>query len=579
MEYILDKAKKEIKKLLGNQDLEVETPPENIGVDLAVPIFKMAAKQKINPNQLANELLAKIKLDGTLFSKVEAKGAYLNFYFNNNKFIEGTINDFKSDDNYGSSDFGKGKTIVIDYSAPNIGKPFSIGHLRSTIIGQSLYNILSYLGYKVIGDNHIGDWGTQFGKLIAAYKKWGSRKEIEKEPIKKLLELYIKFHEKAGKDEGLNDDARKWFKKLEGGDKEAIEIWQWFKDLSLKEFDRIYRIIGIKFDETIGESCYKKYLDRVVEKLEKEKIAIWEIALDKEGEEVKSGEKVLLVNLEKFGIDTPLLFKKSDGTSLYATRDLAAIIYRLEKWHPFSILYVVGAEQKLYFQQLFKTFEIGFKKDYKSLPLLDHISFGMIRLPEGKMSTRKGRVVFLEDVLDEAIKRVNDILSDREMNKDEKDKVSKIVGIGAIKYADLSQNRIHDVMFDWNKILNLKGNSGPYLQYQYVRINSILEKTSFDKNTKIDSGLLSQKEELDLIKFIARFNERILASSQTYEPHILANYLFELAEKFSRFYEKVPVLKADNQELINSRLYLCYMTSQVLKTGLNLLGIDAPEKM
>lgn len=578
MEYTLDQAKNQIKKLI-NGDICIEIPPEDLGVDLAVPVFKLAAKDGKNPNQFAQELSEKIKLDDTLFSRVEVRGAYLNFYFDKDKYVSGIIENFKTNKDYGSSDLGRSKTIVIDYSHPNIAKPFSIGHLRSTIIGQSLYNIFSYLGYKVIGDNHIGDWGTQFGKLLAAYAKWGNRKEVEKDPIRKLLELYVKFHEEAEKNEELNNEARQWFKKLEEGDKEASEVWQWFKELSMQEFEKIYRELGVKFDEVIGESFYKNELDRVVKKLEKEKIATWEIALNKEGEEVESGEKVLIVNLEKEKIPSPLLIKKSDGTSLYATRDLATILYRIQKWQPSSILYVVGSEQKLYFEQLFKTFEIGYRKDFKTLPLLEHISFGMIRLSEGKMSTRKGRVIFLEDVLDEAISRVTDILNDREISKDEKENIAIIIGIGAIKYADLSQNRIHDIVFDWNKILNLKGNSGPYLQYQYVRINSILEKASFDKNIKIDSDLLLQKEELDLIKFIARFNERILASSQTYEPHILANYLFELAEKFSRFYEKCSVLKANNQQLVTSRLYLCYMTSQVLKKGLELLGIEVPEKM
>src|SRR3990167_9367658 len=418
MRYAIEKAKEEIKKLLKNNSLEIEIPPENIEADLAVPVFKLAVKK--NPNEFAQELAKKIKLDGTLFSKVEPKSAYLNFYFNNEIVTQEIIDDFRSNKKYGSTDLGKGKTIVVDYSAPNIAKPFSIGHLRSTIIGQSLYNIYSYLGYKVIGDNHLGDWGTQFGKLIAAYKMWGNKEKINKEPIKELLELYVKFHIEAEEDESLNDEARKWFKKLEEGDKEALEVWQWFKDISLKQFKFIYELLDIDFDEILGESFYKNDLDRVVGRLEKEKIAKWEIALDKDGEEIRSGEKVLLVNLEKFGIDTPLLIKKSDGTSLYATRDLATILYRIKTWQPSSILYIVGSEQKLYFQQLFKVFEIGYKNDHKTPPLLIHIPFGLIRLPEGKMSTRKGRVIFLEDVLNEAIKRVSDILNERSMNKKEK---------------------------------------------------------------------------------------------------------------------------------------------------------------
>ena len=569
----IEKAKKEIIDLVekagfAKAEIEVETPPENVGADFSVPVFRLAAKKKINPQVLAEKIVDKINLENSVFSKVERAGAYINFYLDYKKFNKLVFDEFNS---HIGCETG---TVVIDYSSPNIAKPFSVGHLRSTVIGQALYNIYKFLGYKVIGDNHLGDWGTQFGKLICAYKKWGDESKLKKDPMAESLRIYVKFHEEAKNDKKLEVEAREWFKKLESGDKEALEIWKLFRNLSLSEFKKIYQMLGVKFDEELGESFYQGKTTEIIALAKRKKIAKWALALDEDGKPSTANEKVLIIDLKKYGIDTPLLLEKSDGTTLYATRDLAAIKYRLGKWKPEKILYVVGAEQKLYFTQLFKAAEIlGFKSKF------EHIYFGLIRLSGGKMSTREGKVIFLKDVLNEATKKVGHILNDRDMNKTEKDEVSKIVGIGAIKYADLSQSRAKDIVFDWNKIITLKGNSGPYLQYQYVRIQSILKKSKSRNKDKVNPELLNSSEEIKLIKMLAGFNETLEKVISNSETHILTDYLFNLSESFSAFYEKYSVLKASSSDLIATRLYLCQIVSQILKTGLNLLGINLPNKM
>ncbi len=592
MKYVLDEAKKEltaaIEKAIKNipslkgiefvdiKDLIRDIPKDKgCGFSLMCMAFSDASNAK-NNYEIAKELEEKINASKLkYFNNIKNENGYLNFYFNTKKINQEVINNFqKLGTKYGMGKSGKDKTIIIDYSAPNIAKPFSIGHLRTTIIGQALYNIYESQGYKVIGDNHIGDWGTQFGKLITAYKKWGDRTKINQDPIKELLNLYIKFHKEAEIEPVLNDEAREWFKKLECGDSEARKIWQWMRDVSLEEFNVIYDMLGIKFDETLGESFYEDKMDEIVKMCEKKDLAKWVPALDENQIQTKN-EKVLMIDLKKYGIKTPALLKKSDGTTLYFTRDLATAKYRIKTWNPKKIIYVVGSEQKLYFRQLFKVLEL---LGYDS-KLFEHIYFGLINLSEGKMSTRAGRVIFLKDVLDEAIERVKNILVDRNLSKEEKAEIAGIVGIGAIKYADLSQDKKHNILFDWKRILNLKGNSGPYLQYQYVRIGSILAKGKFNKNNKVNSELLIKDEEKKLIQLMMHFNENIKNITVNHQVHNLANYLYELATEFSRFYEKVPVLKAENKDLKATRLYLCFMCSQILKSGLNLLGIEVPEKM
>ncbi len=590
MKYAIEQVKAELHKILQplfeGSDVEIRTPPPKVKADFAVPLFVMAKTRKTNPAKLAQELVEKVDLQDTLFQNVEPMGGYLNFNLDYTKFNQLVVQRFQeSDARYGSSELGKGKTVVIDYSAPNIAKPFSVGHLRSTVIGQAIYNIFSFLGYTVIGDNHIGDWGTQFGKLMCEYKRSGDKATVENSPIAELLKLYVKFHADAEKALSLEDEGRAWFKKLENGDSEAVELWKWFADLSWKEFERIYDMLGVKFDEVLGESFYNDKLEAVVQETFDKGLAEWGEAQARDGEESdepagtgeneREKEKVVLIQLEEHGISTPLLIQKSDGASLYATRDLATARYRIDRWNPEEMIYVVGGEQQLYFRQWFKVVELmGY--DNK----LSHAWFGMVRLPGGRMSTRKGRVIYLEDVLNEAVSRTQEILKERELSEAEKHDIARVVGIGAVKYADLSQNRTKDVVFDWDKMLNMQGDSGPYLQYAHVRIRSILRKSERAVDKKlVDGTLLTQEEEANLIKAIAQFPEIVKNAAEGYFPHVITAYLFSLAQTFSSFYKEIPVLKAESETLKHSRLYLCQMAGTVLKTGLGLLGIECPEKM
>lgn len=593
MEYALGKIKDSLRELLKpviGTTVEIIIPPPHIKADLAVPLFSIAGQSKKNPKDLAQELASSLDLKGTVFTRVEAQGGFLNFTLNPLKFCPLVLQDYTHlGSDFGRLKIGEGTTIVIDYSAPNIAKPFSVGHLRSTIIGQALYNIFVFLGYKVVGDNHIGDWGTQFGKLMVAYKKWGQKEQIDADPIKELLKLYVKFHEEAKEEPALEDEARQWFKKLETGDKEARDLWQWFTEISWKEFNRIYKLLGVNFDEVLGESFYNDQLQATVEEAFGKGLAEWDAVpaqkaeaaggIPGQADSVKDDQetsKVALIRLDKYGMEAPLLIQKSDGTSLYATRDLATAKYRIQRWKPKEIIYVVGGEQQLYFRQWLKVLELlGHKTKCV------HVWFGLIRMAEGKMSTRQGRVIFLEEVLDEATRRAEEILQDRPMDEGEKKKTAQIIGIGAVKYADLSQNRTKDILFNWKTMLNLHGDSAPYLQYAYVRIKSLLEKAgvkAIDPDG-VDGSLLTEEAEIALVKKLAQFPESIENAAREYFPHYIANYLFFLAQLFSTFYDQVPVIKTEDEKLKKTRLYLCQMTADVLKTGLGLLGIECPEQM
>jgi arginyl-tRNA synthetase len=587
MKYAMEQARDEILELIsragGSTELEVKQPPPNVEADLSVPVFRMAQREGSSPESMASDLASKIDLGGSVFSKVWAAGGFLNFTLDQVRFSSMVIGDLQRlGKNYGGSTEGLGRTIVIDYSSPNIAKPFSVGHLRSTILGQALYNVYSFLGYRVIGDNHIGDWGTQFGKLLSAFHRWGDREKVGANPIEELLQLYVRFHDEAEREPSLNDEGRAWFKKLETGDPRALDLWTWFKELSWLEFRRVYDLLEIQFDEVLGESFYNGMLADVVSEAFDCGVATWGVATAQgeddtpQSEEVHEEEKVALVPLEQYGMESPLIIQKSDGTSLYATRDLATAKYRIQRWQPVEILYVVGSEQSLYFRQMFKVLELLGHQSTKCV----HIDFGLVRLPEGRMSTRKGRVIFLEDVLKEAMSRAEALLEDRDMTPEEKREISRIVGIGAVKYADLSQSRTKEVLFDWGRMLNLKGDSAPYLQYAHARIQSMLRNMREPFNPKeIDFALLTTPDEWGLIKILAEFPELVKHAARTYSPHFLASYLFPLARAFNAFYHNVPVLRAETPVLRNSRLLLCQACAQVLQRGLGLLGIGVPDRM
>jgi len=548
------------KKLTDFEILEisVEHPKEKIHGDYATNVaLQIAKKAKKKPIEIAEMITSELKKQGlNLFEKIESvPPGFINFYLSQEALIAELKKILKEKNRYGSSKIGKGKTIVIDYSGVNIAKPFGIAHLRSTIIGQAIYNLYKHLGYKTIGDNHIGDWGTQFGKLIFAIKKWGSEEEIAKDPIKNLVNLYVKFHEEAEKRPELEDEGRKWFKKLEEGNKEARRLWKKCVKWSLKEFERIYKLLGVKIDYTLGESFYEPMLKDVIKE-----------ALNKKIAEKSEGAIIIRYPNDKL---PPLMIQKSDGATLYSTRDLATIKYRRKKFKPYRIIYEVGADQTLHFKQLFWAAELlgwGKRRDYV------HIPHGMMRLSTGRMRTRKGEIIFLEDVLNEAIKRSRKIVEEKNPNIKNKDKIAKIVGIGAVKYNDLSRHPSTNIIFDWGRVLNLRGNSGPYLQYTYVRAKSVIRKA---KTKRFKQGGLKDKKEIQLLKLLYRFPEIIEQAAENYAPNLICNYLFEISQNFNAFYESSPILRAENK----MRLSLVAATAQVVKNGLNLLGIEVLERM
>ena len=583
--YFLTRCREELVDLLAAQGMsikpaEIRDVESGIDADLAVPLFRIAKERGENPQASAERMAAALPLKGTRFASATALKGYLNLTFDKARFAQEVIADFsRNPDRYGSSEAGAGRAIVIDYSSPNIAKPFSVGHLRSTVIGQALHNILSFLGYQVIGDNHLGDWGTQFGKLLSAFSRWGSEEELERNPTAHLLSLYVRFHEEAKTNADLELEARDWFRRLETGDEEARSLWQRFVRMSTAEFGRIYTLLGVKFDSLRGESAYEDRLAGVISRALDRGVARREkpaAAMVTGGDEVGPDDTVVIIPLDDTGIETPLILQKSDGTSLYATREIATAEYRVERWHPEKMLYVVGKEQELYFRQ----FSAALAKLGINVPCI-HVTFGLVRLPEGRMSTREGRIVFLEDVIAEAIRRAEAVVQGRDLTADEKARISRIVGIGAIKYADLSQSRIKEVVFDWNRMLALDGDSAPYLQYAYTRTRSILRKAPdfAPSSFRPHPCALSLPEELTLLKSIARFPDSIVAAAESYEPHRIAGRIYRLARDFSAFYDKAPVLKAETPELRDARLFLVEMTGKVLATGLALLGIEVTDRM
>ncbi len=549
-------------------EILVERPEEKKHGDYSTNIaLKIAKIIKSNPIEIANEITKALSHLSTepLFENIEVVNGFINFHLFQKVLVDELKKILEEKDNYGSNKIGKSKTIVIDYSAPNIAKPFGIGHLRSTIIGQAVYNLYKFLGYKVIGDNHLGDWGTQFGKLIYAIKEWGSETEIAKDPIKNLLALYVKFHKKAEKNPALEEGGRQWFKKLEEGDKEAQRIWKKCVKWSLREFDRIYKLLGIKFDLVKGESFYQPMLKKIVKEALKKSVA-------------KESQGAIIIEYPN-NILPPFMIQKSDGATLYSTRDLATIKYRRTKFKPFKIIYDVGADQTLHFKQLFSAAELlGWGKSTNYV----HVIHGMMRLATGKMQTREGTIIFLENVLEEAIERSKKIVEEKnpKLSEGQKNKIAKIVGIGAVKYNDLCRHPATDIIFDWDKILNLEGNSGPYLQYAYARAKSIIRRSKITPNKILKNFKTSElKEEKSLLRVLNQFPEIIRDSAERYSPNLLCNYLFYLAQTFNNLYETLPILKAETEKLKIQRLALVLATSQIIKNGLKILGIEVLERM
>ena len=548
----------------------IEIPKDSKNGDYAFPCFRLAKEFKKAPPIIANEI--KEKLDKFIknnnentIEKIEIAGGYLNFFLNKSILTNEVLKEISDNDEYGRSQTGKGKNIVIDYSAPNIAKPFHIGHLRSTVIGAALYNIYKYLGYNTTGVNHLGDYGTQFGKMIEAYKMWHDEYDIEKDPINQMVEMYVRINNLCKEDEKVLESCRNNFKKLEDGDPYCVELWEKFRKLSLVEFQKVYDLLGSNFDSWNGEAFYSDKMQEIVD------------ILDKSGKLVESqGAKI--IDLEEKGISTPCIIVKSNGSTTYATRDLAAIMYRARTYDYDKALYVTSYEQVLHFKQVFEVAKLlGLDEKYTNG--LEHVSFGMMLSPTGKVSTREGNIIKLEDLLNEAIERANKVIEEKNPALENKEEIAKKVGIGAVIFNDLSNSRIKDEIFDWDTILNFQGETGPYVQYTYVRTKSVLEKVGkVQEFENINIEKLSDEYSLELIKLLYNFEDTLIQVTKKEEPYILSRYLIDLSKAFSSFYNENKIITEDI-ELQDARIYLTYATGKVLKIGAKLLGIEMPDKM
>lgn len=540
--------------------MEIPAKPE-MG-DYAFPCFRLAKTMRKAPNMIAADICSKIE-ENKIFSKIEPVAAYINFFTDKSVYAAEVMESIaKMGENYGTSEEGKGKTIVIDYSSPNIAKPFHVGHLRSTVIGSALYKIFEKMGYECVGVNHLGDWGTQFGKLIEAYKLWGSKEEVEEKGISELTRIYVKFHEEAEKDPSLDDRARAWFVKMQDGDEEAITLWKWFYDISIKEFERVYEKLGVKFDHYTGESFYNDKMAAIVDELKEKKL-------------LTESNGAMIVDFEDAKMP-PCLIIRTDGGTLYATRDITAAIYRKNTYDFDKCIYVTAIDQNLHFAQWFKVIE---KMGYDWSKDLVHVPFGLVSLEDGKLSTRKGKVVLMEDLLDEAVKKTMGIINDKNPDLPDKEEVAKEVGIGAVIFDDLYNGRIKDIVFSWDRMLNFDGETGPYVQYTHARACSVLKKAGYVKGTApIDYSVFTDDASVDVCKMLANYSAKIKEAASRYEPSVIARYLVDLSQAFNKFYHDNVIL-TDDENVRNARLAVVDAVRLVIKSGLEILGIKSPERM
>jgi arginyl-tRNA synthetase len=539
----------------------IEIPPSIQLGDYAFPCFPLAKILRKAPPVIAADLAAAFQ-PTALVKEARATGPYVNFFVDRTAYNRAGLRAVLTQgESYARSAEGVGKTLVIDYSSPNIAKPFGVGHLRSTVIGNALYRIYDHLGYRVIRVNHLGDWGTQFGKLIVAFKRWGNETALATHAIQTLYDLYVRFHAEVETCPELDDEAREWFRRLENGDPEARAVWQRFRDLSLQEFARIYDRLGIRFDSMAGESFYEPYLEQTIERI-------------RDAGLVSVSEQALVVDLQAYNMP-PCLLRKKDEATLYATRDLAAAMYRHDAYGFSKMLYVVGADQRLHFQQVFKVLELmGFPWAADCV----HVDFGLIRFNDEKMGTRKGNIIFLEDVLDRAVELAGQIVHEKNPDLPNKHAVAEAVGIGAVLFTDLSTRRVKDVNFEWEKVLTFEGETGPYVQYTHARACSVLRKADQPLQVEVDVSLLSQDEEFELIRVLADYPAALRRAAESYEPFLLTDYVLTLSERFNKYYHNYRIL-TDEAALRDARLQLVAGVQIVLRSGLNLLGITAPEEM
>lgn len=570
--------KEEIAKLIAAEvtDLElseiqsmIEVPQDSKMGDYAFPCFKLAKVMRKAPPLIAKNIAEKIA-DNEIFEKVEQVNAYVNMFISKEEFVKDVVEDvLEKGEGFGRSEIGGGKTVIVEYSSPNIAKPFHIGHIRSTVIGNSIYKIYDALGYNVIRINHLGDYGTQFGKMICAYRHWGNKEDVINEPIKTLLGYYTKFHEEVEKHPELDDEAREIFTRLEHGEPEEVELWQWFRDESLKEFNRVYKMLGIEFDSYNGESFYSDKMPRFVKELEEKGL-------------LEESRGAHIVDLEKYGLGVALI-TKSDGSTLYITRDIAAAVYRKETYDFYKNIYVVASQQNLHFQQWIQILEL---MGYEWARDCVHVPFGLVSLEDGTMSTRHGRVVFLEDVLNRAVEQTKEIIREKGVNTDNIDETARQVGIGAVIFNELSNNRIKDYVFSWSKVLDFNGETGPYVQYTYARCASVLRnageevvKKAMEKGLAgVDAKYLTGESSYALAKLLYRLPQVVAEAGEKFEPSIVTRHIVDIAQSFNRFYHDEHIL-VDNEEEKAAKLALVISAKTAIKNSLALLGMEAPERM
>lgn len=539
----------------------VEIPPKAELGDFAFPCFALAKTMRKAPQIIAEDIKNKIGFQEIL-EKIETQGAYINFFVKKDLYIKSMV-DAALGKNFGGSDEGDGKVICIDYSSPNVAKNFHVGHLRTTIIGNSLYKIYSKLGYKVVRINHLGDWGTQFGKLIVAYKAWGNEDAVKADGVAELMRLYVKFHEEADKKPELNDEARAWFNKMEKGDEEALKIWQWFKDISLVEYKRTYDLLGMDFDYYLGESFYRDKTEAVVNKLQSANL-------------LTESDGAMIVKLDEYNM-APCLILKNDGSSIYATRDLAAIFYRKETYNFCKCLYVTGQEQKLHFAQVFKVVEL-LGNEWAKEELI-HIPYGLVSLEGEKLSTRSGNIIYAEDILLEAVSKIKEIIEEKNPDLEDKEETAKKIGVGAVLFNDLYNQRIKDVSFKWEKLLNFDGETGPYVQYTYARCASIIRKLdNFSIEGEIDYNILDDPDALSLLKEISKFPKIVADAAEKYEPSVVARFAVNVSQAFNKFYNSNRI-NVEDENVKHARAVVVYITKETIKEAMGLLGIECPERM
>lgn len=543
----------------------IEVPADSSKGDYAFPCFKLAKIMRKAPPMIAKGIAEAIEGE-EMFQKVESVNAYVNMFMSKAEFAGNVVKEvLEKDKDFGRSDIGAGRTVIVEYSSPNIAKPFHIGHIRSTVIGNSIYKIYDFLGYDTIRINHLGDYGTQFGKMICAYRKWGNKEDVIREPIKSLLSYYTKFHEEAEKDPSLEDEARAIFVRLENGEPEEVELWQWFRDESLREFNRVYDMLGITFDSYNGESFYSDKMPAVVQELKDKGLLVED-----------NGAQI--VKLDQFDLP-PALITKSDGSTLYITRDIAAAIYRKNTYDFYKNIYVVASQQNLHFQQWKKV--IGLM-GYDWADDCVHVPFGLVSMEEGTMSTRQGRVIFLEDVLNRAVEQTRKIIMEKNVNTENVDETAREVGIGAVIFNELSNYRIKDYVFSWDKVLNFEGETGPYVQYTHARACSILrnagEAVMASAKEGFDASRITSDSAHALIKLIYEMPEVIAEAGEKYEPSIVTRHIVDIAQAFNKFYHDEHILVDDETEK-TAKVALVMAARNVIRNGLDLLGMKAPEKM